>query len=127
MARETKKYLTHDPNFEATVDNIDSFMYGHLGGLDAQIDHEVDLSQKNPALEHPDTTSLKIITEKMLADDAAQSSQPQVYDVTLEEVNTGSIPLQTGSLPIIQQAKPTFGTPTDPRALETPPTSSPQE
>ncbi|WP_237198795.1 alanine/glycine:cation symporter family protein [Rothia nasimurium] len=118
VARETKKYLTHDPNFEATVDNIDSFMYGHLGGLDAQIDHEVDLSQKNPVLEHPDTTSLKVITEKMIADEAAQSSQPQVYDVTLEEVNTGSIPLQTGSLPIIQQAKPTFGTPTDPRAID---------
>ncbi|WP_421084468.1 alanine/glycine:cation symporter family protein [Rothia nasimurium] len=116
VARETKKYLTHDPHFEATVDTIDGFMYGHPGGLDAQIDHQVDLSQKNPALEHPDTTSLKIITEKMIEDDAAQQASTPVYDVTLEEVNTGSIPLVTGSLPIIQQAKPTFGTPTDPRA-----------
>lgn len=116
VARETKKYLTHDPNFEATVDTIDGFMYGLPGGLDAQIDHEVDLSQKNPELEHPDTTNLKVITEKMIEEHTATAEAAPVYDVNLTNVQTSSIPLQTGSLPIIQQAKPSFGTPTDPRA-----------
>lgn len=117
VARETKKYLTHDPNFEATVDNIDSFMYGLPGGLDAQIDHEVDLSQSNPELEHPDTTKLKVLTQKMIDEDLAAKEAP-VYDVNLEEVHTGSIPIQTGSLPVIQQAKNPFGTPTDPKSID---------
>ncbi|MFW0180270.1 alanine/glycine:cation symporter family protein [Rothia sp. P5766] len=120
VARETKKYLTHDPNFVATVDTIDGFMYGLPGGLDAQIDHEVDLSQNEPALEHPDTTRLKVITQKMIEEDLMTKEDSKVYDVSVEQVHTGSIPLVTGSLPIIQQAKPTFGSPTDPRAAEPP-------
>jgi len=57
-----------------------------------------------------------VITEKMIEEHTATAEAAPVYDVTLTNVQTGSIPLQTGSLPIIQQAKPSFGTPTDPRA-----------
>lgn len=80
VARETKKYLHHDPNFEASVETIDRFMEGHMGALDAQIDHEVDLTMPNPVLEHPDTSSLKRITTQMIQD----------YQESQNQLNTGS-------------------------------------
>ncbi|WP_129657304.1 alanine/glycine:cation symporter family protein [Rothia uropygialis] len=53
VVRETRHYLRHDPNFEASTAEIDEFMGSDLGALDAQIDHQVDLSQKHSSLSHP--------------------------------------------------------------------------
>lgn len=61
VVRETKLYLKHDPDFEADSDRIGRFMGDHLGALDAQIDHQVDLSVSPSALEHPTTTELRVI------------------------------------------------------------------
>ncbi|WP_083090500.1 MULTISPECIES: alanine/glycine:cation symporter family protein [Rothia] len=118
VARETKKYLTHDPHFEATVDTIDSFMYGLPGGLDAQIDHTVDLSQPNPALEHPDTTRLKVLTQRILEDHADSQGAPPHHRAGAEHTHAVGLPLATGTLPIIHKSRPTFGTPTDHRSTE---------
>lgn len=51
VVRETRRYLRHDPSFDATTEEIDRFMGSHPGALDAQIDHQVDLSSDHPALE----------------------------------------------------------------------------
>ncbi|WP_209438665.1 TSUP family transporter, partial [Pseudoclavibacter helvolus] len=50
VVRETKLYLEHDPKFNATTAEVDAFMGTHPGALDAQIDHEVDLTSPTPAL-----------------------------------------------------------------------------
>lgn len=75
VVRETRLYLMHDPSFEASVDDIAYFMGQHPGALDAQIDHEVDLSMPDPQLEHPDTTKLKKITAQMIEDYRAESEK----------------------------------------------------
>lgn len=54
VVRETRRYLRHDPQFEATTEQIDDFMGADPGALDAQIDHQVDLSSARPALELPE-------------------------------------------------------------------------
>ena len=64
VVRETKLYLKHDPNFDATPEEIQRFMGDSPAALDAQIDHEVDLTQANPVLEHPDTTRMRIIRQE---------------------------------------------------------------
>ncbi|QRZ61285.1 sodium:alanine symporter family protein [Rothia sp. ZJ932] len=74
VVRETKLYLEHDPDFEASVEDIEYFMGQHPGALDAQIDHEVDLTMPKPELEHPDTTKLKKITAQMSEDYKAGNS-----------------------------------------------------
>ncbi|MDN5654553.1 MAG: alanine:cation symporter family protein [Kocuria sp.] len=51
VVRETRRYLREDPSFDATTEEIDRFMGSHPGALDAQIDHQVDLSSDHPALE----------------------------------------------------------------------------
>ena len=50
VVRETRLYLDHDPKFTATTEEINAFMGSHPGALDAQIDHEVDLTSPTPAL-----------------------------------------------------------------------------
>ena len=36
----------------------------HPGSLDAQIDHQVDLTRPHPVLEHPDTTRMRVLREE---------------------------------------------------------------
>lgn len=61
---ETRRYLRHDPHFTATAEEIDAFMGEHPGSLDAQIDHQVDLTRPHPVLEHPDTTRMRVLREE---------------------------------------------------------------
>ena len=64
VVRETRLYLKHDPNFKATPEEVERFMGDSQAALDAQIDHEVDLTQEHPVLEHPDTTRMRIIRQE---------------------------------------------------------------
>jgi AGCS family alanine or glycine:cation symporter len=54
VVRETRKYLAHDPRFEASAEEIERFMEDDPGALDAQIDHVVVLSSDHPSLELPE-------------------------------------------------------------------------
>ena len=53
VVRETKLYLKHDPQFQATAEQIDEFMGTHPGALDAQLDHQVDFTRPVPIFRRP--------------------------------------------------------------------------